>query len=92
LALTSRIRLAVYRRDRWACRHCHNRNGLHPHHIIFKSHRGKDALDNLVTVCHVCHRAIHDGRLAVDTNMIFTERRNHELRTNSEAGPVSRRR
>jgi 5-methylcytosine-specific restriction endonuclease McrA len=29
---------------------------LHVHHIVPRSEGGTDALSNLVTLCHVCHR------------------------------------
>jgi len=60
--------LAIYQRcftrDGWKCRHCNNRNGLHPHHIVYRSHQGEDALNNLITLCNCCHiEGIHGGRL-----------------------------
>jgi 5-methylcytosine-specific restriction endonuclease McrA len=61
------LAIKVFQRDRWKCRNesCGSREGLHPHHIIYKSHGGPDTMDNLVTVCHECHRRIHDGELFV---------------------------
>ncbi len=53
----------VYERDNWHCRSCNNTQSLQPHHIKFRSHGGKDVLDNLVTLCWNCHRAVHDGFL-----------------------------
>lgn len=56
-----------YIRDGWKCRHCKNRAGLHPHHVIFKSHGGADALSNLLTLCHCCHiEGVHGGRLVIE--------------------------
>jgi predicted restriction endonuclease len=65
MALSASIRKAVYQRDNYRCRVCNNSNGLHPHHIKYKSAGGTDTLDNLLTVCFACHRAIHDGFLKV---------------------------
>ena len=57
---------AVYARDNYKCRYCGDRNGLHPHHIVFKSHGGPDTLENLITLCAWnCHRAVHDGKLLI---------------------------
>ena len=65
--LDPKIARAVFERDGWKCRHCQNRNGLHPHHIIFKSHGGLDALNNLITLCSCCHiEGIHRGHLKLD--------------------------
>jgi 5-methylcytosine-specific restriction endonuclease McrA len=59
---------AVFRRDGWKCRFCFDRNGLHPHHIVFSSHGGPDTMENLITLCAWnCHRAIHDGKLLIVT-------------------------
>jgi len=53
-------------RDGWKCRNCGSRNDLHQHHIEYRSHGGSDELDNLVTLCWKCHRAVHDGKLKVE--------------------------
>ena len=63
--LSKELALAVFTRDQWKCRHCNDRNGVHPHHVIYKSHGGEDAMDNLVTICAGCHRAHHDGKLKI---------------------------
>lgn len=56
--------LACFNRDNWKCRHCGNRNGIHPHHVIFRSHQGEDVINNLITLCNCCHlEGIHGGRL-----------------------------
>lgn len=40
-------------------------NGLHPHHVIYRSAAGGHALSNLLTLCSECHRAEHGGFLEV---------------------------
>jgi 5-methylcytosine-specific restriction endonuclease McrA len=62
---------AMYRRDNWRCRHCNSSHNLTPHHIVFQSQGGTDDLDNLVTLCIVCHNAVHDGNLSVKTMDLF---------------------
>ena len=57
------LAIKVFVRDNWKCRHCNFRNGIDPHHIIFKSHGGEDTLENLITLCRSCHTGIHDGNL-----------------------------
>jgi len=59
------IYLACFKRDRFHCRHCNSTEGLHPHHIIYRSHQGPDELNNLITLCWQCHRAHHDGKLHI---------------------------
>lgn len=66
MSLDPNLAKAVYIRDSWKCRHCNDRNALHPHHLIYKSHGGKDDLDNLITLCAQCHRAHHDGFLDIE--------------------------
>jgi 5-methylcytosine-specific restriction endonuclease McrA len=66
VVLTQALRLACYRRDGFKCRHCGNRNGLHPHHVEWKGKGGKDELGNLLTLCWKCHGAVHDGKLKVE--------------------------
>ena len=65
MALSKKVRTTVYERDNYHCRSCNRTQGLHPHHIKYVSAGGEDTLENLVTVCWVCHRAIHDGFLSV---------------------------
>ena len=65
MALPTELSTACFKRDGYRCRHCGDSNGLHPHHVIFKSHGGRDALNNLLTLCHTCHRGVHDGKLDI---------------------------
>jgi hypothetical protein len=61
------IYLSCFRRDGWSCRHCHDRSGLHPHHVIYKSHGGKDELNNLLTLCAQCHlQGVHGHKLEIE--------------------------
>lgn len=55
----------VYIRDQWKCRRCHNRDGIHAHHVTYRSKGGKDTLNNLITLCWKCHRLHHDGKLDI---------------------------
>ncbi len=34
------------------------------HHIKSKASGGSDTEDNLITVCHLCHRKIHNGKIS----------------------------
>jgi hypothetical protein len=78
------ISRSCFERDGWRCRHCWDRNGLHPHHVIYQSHGGPDELNNLITLCWQCHRAHHDGFLEIvavevsanDLNVRFISKKN----------------
>lgn len=63
MALSKTLRRQCFERDGYHCRVCNNTKGLHPHHIKYKNAGGEDTLENLLTVCWICHRAIHDGFL-----------------------------
>lgn len=51
---------AVKNRDNYTCRHCGATDGLQAHHIepfvTFASYLEANALDNLITLCLVCHK------------------------------------
>jgi len=54
----------VYKRDNGLCVKCGTfvEPGTIPHHIIFRSQGGSDTLDNLQTLCLVCHGWAHGRR------------------------------
>jgi 5-methylcytosine-specific restriction endonuclease McrA len=35
------------------------RRAVHMHHVVFLSKGGKEILENMAPVCHVCHNDIH---------------------------------
>lgn len=56
----------ILARDNYTCQCCkgkHKDSKLEVHHIIFRSNGGSDDSNNLITLCHTCHKALHDGRL-----------------------------
>jgi 5-methylcytosine-specific restriction endonuclease McrA len=53
--------IEVYTRDGWKCCLCKSRRQLSPHHILPRSQGGPDVLENLVTLCVLCHRAMDGG-------------------------------
>ena len=65
MSLSSILRTECFARDNWRCVNCGNRGGLHPHHITHKSAGGLDVLENLVTVCWLCHAQHHSGLLDI---------------------------
>jgi hypothetical protein len=60
-AIPRRIRRAVLKRDLGTCRWpgCGSRASIHVHHIVWRSRFGPNAIENLVSLCHYHHRAIH---------------------------------
>lgn len=61
--------LAVSIRDRHRCRCCGRSDGLHHHHIQYRSRGGGDTTENTVLTCAFCHALIHTRQLwIVGTN------------------------
>lgn len=68
MAIPKKIVKAVFERDDYTCRFCHQQqppeqHSLHCHHKIYKSQGGQDIESNLQTVCYWCHRKIHDAHI-----------------------------
>lgn len=56
----------VLNRDGYKCQCCkgkHKDSKLEVHHIIFRSQGGSDEAENLITLCHTCHTALHRGEI-----------------------------
>ena len=50
-------------RDNYTCQCCGKNNcRLEVHHIVFRRNGGGDTLENLITLCENCHKAIHLGK------------------------------
>ena len=47
-------------RDGWRCQICGGASELQVHHRLFRSALGGDRLENLITLCALCHRKLHD--------------------------------
>lgn len=56
----------ILNRDGYKCHICKTKkNGikLEVHHIIFRSNGGGDSPENLITLCHDCHKKLHNGEI-----------------------------
>jgi len=61
----------VRHRDGYTCRCCKGKrkdSRLEVHHIIYRSNGGSDDADNLITLCHLCHKDIHKGKIVLKLN------------------------
>lgn len=59
----------VINRDEYKCQICkgkHKDSKLEVHHIVFRSQGGSDEAENLITLCHTCHKALHNGVIKVN--------------------------
>ena len=57
------LRLQVLRRDNWRCQGCGHMERLEVHHLVFRSHGGQNAEENLITLCHACHSMLHNSNV-----------------------------
>lgn len=57
--------VSIFKRDSWKCRFCKVKTNLHAHHIKYRSQGGDDSIDNLITLCENCHKAIHNRYIVI---------------------------
>jgi 5-methylcytosine-specific restriction endonuclease McrA len=56
------VRKAVLKRDRNRCRFCRTNDGLHLHHVIYRSSGGLHVEHNLITLCNRHHSEVHSDK------------------------------
>ncbi len=54
------LRMQVIERDDWRCQSCHDTTDNPQVHHLTYDRRGKELLEDLITICPSCHRAIHN--------------------------------
>ena len=52
-------------RDGYKCRKCGSKTHLEVHHIVQRKDGGTNHRDNLLTLCHECHAALHRGEFTL---------------------------
>ena len=50
-------------RDYYTCQACGSKEQVEGHHIIDHQFLGAADVDNIISLCHKCHRKAHDGRI-----------------------------
>ncbi|KHD08117.1 hypothetical protein PN36_18320 [Candidatus Thiomargarita nelsonii] len=56
-------------RDKYQCISCGKKKvQLQAHHIVPQNQGGKDTIKNLITLCQQCHKKVHQGKIALDTD------------------------
>ena len=61
----------VLNRDSYTCQCCRGKrkdSKLEVHHIVYRSKGGSNEEDNLITLCHTCHSALHHGMMKLKVN------------------------
>ena len=76
----------VLNRDGYKCHICKTKKQgvrLDVHHIIFRSKGGSDDANNLITLCHDCHKKLHDGKVKLNLKGKPKGQLNHATQMNS---------
>lgn len=76
----------ILARDGYKCQHCKGKTRvtrLEVHHIQFKSENGSDEHENLITLCKVCHDAVHKEGLSLRLKGRKKGQLNHATQMNS---------
>lgn len=63
------LRAMILDRDGYLCRYCkgkHKDSKLDVHHIVYRTNGGSNDPSNLITLCHTCHKKLHDGKIRAD--------------------------
>lgn len=64
-AVEAKLRVRVFKRDKYKCKMCgrspQDRTDveIHAHHIIPWGEGGVTDVDNLITLCHTCHKGLY---------------------------------
>ena len=53
------------RRDNYRCQICGSTDHAEGHHIIDYQYGGPGTKDNIVTLCHECHKKVHKGEFDI---------------------------
>jgi len=52
-------------RDGYRCQICGSTDHAEGHHIVDYQYGGRGDKDNIVTLCHKCHKEVHRGNLDI---------------------------
>lgn len=56
----------VLHRDGYQCQKCKSKkDGMHVHHIVFRSNGGTGSPNNLIVLCKPCHDKLHTGKFEI---------------------------
>ena len=65
------VKCYVRFRDKFKCKVCKKtKTQIQIHHIKFRINKGTDKPSNLITLCSVCHKKIHENKLELTNNLV----------------------
>ena len=74
---SSKVRKEILNRDNGQCQMCLGK-GEEIHHVFLKSRGGRGVFTNGLSLCHNCHRRVHDDNGLIDYWIdVFTDRYGH---------------
>lgn len=50
-------------RDDYTCQVCGSKDKIEGHHIIDYQFLGAAVVDNIISLCHTCHQAVHNVKI-----------------------------
>lgn len=50
-------------RDSYTCQVCGSKERVEGHHFIDHQFLGATSTDNIISLCHECHKSVHNGNL-----------------------------
>ena len=74
---SSKVRKEILNRDNGQCQMCLGK-GEEIHHVFLKSRGGRGVFTNGLSLCHKCHRNVHNDNGLIDYWIdVFTDRYGH---------------
>lgn len=52
-------------RDNYTCQACGSKKDVEGHHILDYQFLGTATVDNIVSLCHNCHKEVHRGNIDI---------------------------
>ena len=52
-------------RDNYTCQVCGSQKDVEGHHIVDHQFLGTATIDNIVSLCHACHKEVHRGNIDI---------------------------
>ena len=52
-------------RDDYTCQACGSKKDVEGHHILDHQFFGAASIDNIISLCHSCHKEVHRGNMDI---------------------------